>query len=243
MKILRPLILSISALVLISAGCSKHRPLPTERLDLVSRFFRSVRHGDFEAAAQQGRKIYDLDHNNGFMLHLITIHESNVFLRKAQKALNAGDLESALRIMDAGCRRYPENRTLNMYRTRVFQLRNAKKLLRDMARAQSSAAMSASLTAATTGMGTNMSPRLAAYFRSYEARIAKVAERERREEKKAEAILESHKKKDQAPPSEEPKAATATPSTSPQTPPPQITVPPEPEIVVPDARKAAEPLK
>lgn len=241
MKILRPLILSVSALVLISAGCSKHRPLPTERLDLVSRFFRSVRHGDFEAAAQQGRKIYDLDHNNGFMLHLITIHESNVFLRKAQKALNAGDLESALSIMDAGCRRYPENRTLNMYRTRVFQLRNAKKLLRDMARAQSSAAMSASLTAATTGMGTNMSPRLAAYFRSYEARIAKVAERERREEKKAEALLESHKKKDKTPTREAPKAAPP-PQTSSPTPPPQITVPPEPEVVVPDASKAAEPL-
>ena len=238
MKSVRSLFMPVLMLALISSGCSKHRPLETERLDLVSRFFRSVRNGEFEAAAQQGRKIYDLDRNNGFMLHLITIHESNVFLRNAQKALNAGDLEGAQRIMDAGCRRYPENRTLNMYRTRVFQLRNAKKLLRDMARAKSSAAMSASLTAATTGMGTNMSPRLAAYFRRYEANIAKVAERERREEKKAESILESHKKNDLPAPQTAPKTE---PVSSP-VPPPQIAVPPEPEVVVP-APKAAEQLK
>lgn len=242
MKNWRPLVLS--ALALTVAGCSEHRPLPSERLNLVSRFFRSVRNGDFEAAALQGRKIYELDRNNGFMLHLITIHESNVFLRNAQKELNAGNLEGALRTLDAGCRRYPENRTLNMYRTRVFQLRNAKKLIRDMTRAQNSAAMSASLTAATTGMGTNMSPRLAAYFRAYEARIAKVAERERREEKKAEKILESHKNNKVQNVKVQPATSESSAEPPSLSPPPQITVPPEPEVVVrPTTPAAAEPVK
>lgn len=225
MKMPYPGILLALALLAASAGCSKHQEPPMERLDLVSRFFRSVRNGDFEAAARQGRKLYAMDSNNAFLLHLVTIHESNVFLRNAQRALNGGNVEKALAILDEGCRRYPENRTLNMYRTRVFQLRNAKKLMRDMELAQSAAAMSASLTAAHTGLGANMSPQLAAYFKRYEARIAKVAEQERREEKKAETLLQPPKKpgKTAAPEA----GSAAAPVREDVAPPPPIEVPPD----------------
>ena len=177
------------ALVVIAAGCSEHPKPPVERMELVSRFFRSVRNGEFDAAAQQGRKLYTLDRNNTFLLHLVTIHESNVFLRRAQKALNSGDVEGSLRILAEGRKRYPDNRTLGIYYSKVTQLRNAKKLIKAMENARSSAAMSASLTAATTGLGANMTPRLAAYFKQYEKRIAEVAARERREAEKAESLL------------------------------------------------------
>lgn len=188
--------------LLLAAGCSKHREPPLERMELVSRFFRSVRNGEFETAARQGRKLYAMDRNNSFLLHLVTIHESNVYLRRAQKTLNDGDVGGALKILEEGRKHYPENRTLSMYHTRVSQLRNAKKLLAAMERSNSSAAMSASLTAAMTGLGTNMSPELAAYFKDYEKRIADMAKRERSEARKVESLL----------------------------PPPQIAPPPEPVI-------------
>jgi len=189
------------ALSIGATGCSEHREPPRERIDLVSRFFNSVRIGDFAAAARQGRKLYDMDRNNSFLLHLVTIHESNAFLRQAQKSLNDGDVAGALRTLEEGRRLYPENRTLSMYYSRLSQLRNAKKLLAAMEKANSSAAMSASLTAAATGLGANMSPELAAYFRRYEARIAEVAERERKEAEKAEALMPPPVKQ----PPEEPK--------------------------------------
>ena len=192
---------ALLAALFLASGCSEHRKPPMERLELVSRFFNSVRTGELEAAARQGRKLYDMDHNNSFLLHLVTIHESNVFLRRAQQSLNKGDVEGTLKILAEGRQRYPENRTLSMYEAKVSQLRNAKKLIAAMENAKSSAAMSASLTAATTGLGANTTRELAEYFKEYEKRIAEVAERERKEEK-TESLL----------------------------PPPEIVPPPEPSV-------------
>ena len=167
-------------------GCSKHKEPPLERLELVSRFFDSVRKRDFATAARQGQKLYAMDRNNEFLLHLITIHESNFFLRQAQKELNSGNVDGALRILAEGSRNYPDNRTLRMYRTRIIQLRNAKSLIGAMKSARGEAAMSAALTAAETGLGTNMSPKLAAYFKSYEAKIKKAAREAEKENRRLE---------------------------------------------------------
>ena len=172
-------------------GCSEHKEPPLERLELVSRFFDSVRKRDFETAARQGQKLYAMDRNNEFLLHLITIHESNFFLRQAQKELNSGNVDGALRVLAEGSRRYPDNRTLRMYRTRIIQLRNAKSLIGAMKSARGEAAMSAALTAAETGLGTNMSPKLAAYFKSYESEIKKTA----RDAEKNSLRLESEKER------------------------------------------------
>lgn len=168
-----------AAAVATLTGCSKHKEPPFERMELVSRFFDSVRKQDFETAARQGQKLYAMDRNNEFLLHLITIHESNVFLRQAQKELNSGNVDGALKVLSDGSRRYPDNRTLRMYHTRIIQLRNAKSLLAAMKTARGEAAMSAALTAAETGLGTNMSKKLNKYFKDYEARI----EAERKSEK------------------------------------------------------------
>ncbi len=188
------------------SGCSDHEEPPVERLDLVSRFFRSVEKGEYEAAAQQGRKIYELDRNNDFMLHLITVHECNIYLLNAQKLLNAGNVNGALRILEDGSRRYPDNRTLGMYHTKLLQLRNAKRLMTAMKNAKGEAAMSASLTAAETGLGTNMSPQLAAYFRSYEEKIKRQAIETEKENRRIEAEKERRRvemeKRDTLPPPE-----------------------------------------
>lgn len=165
-----------AAAAAVLAGCSEHKEPPFERLELVSRFFDSVRKHDFETAARQGQKLYAMDRNNEFLLHLITIHESNVFLRQAQKELNSGNVDGALKVLADGSRKYPDNRTLRMYHTRIIQLRNAKSLLSAMENARGEAAMSAALTAAETGLGTNMSPQLAEYFRRYEQKIKKAAQ-------------------------------------------------------------------
>ena len=177
-------------------GCAKKstRKAPAfERMELVSRFFDSVRHERFSDAANQGRKLYDMDRNNEFLLHLITIHESNVFLRKAQEELNSGNVEAALQVLDQGSRKYPENRTLRMYRTKVSQLRNAESLIAAMKNAKGEAAMSAALTAAETGLGTNMSPRLAAYFKNYEAKIKRAEAASEKTKKRLEAEREKRR--------------------------------------------------
>lgn len=182
---------AVSAVVsAVLAGCSEQKAPPLERLDLVSRFFESIRNERFADAAQQGRKLYEMDPNNEFLLHLITIHESNAFLRQAQITLNSGKVDETLRILDEGIARYPENRTLRMYRTKVSQLRNAKSLIAAMKRAKGEAAMSAALTAAETGLGTNMSPKLEAYFKSYETRIKLAAQESEKETRRLEAEKE-----------------------------------------------------
>ena len=174
-KLQKILISAGAAAVAALAGCSEHEAPPLERLELVSRFFDNVRKHDFETAAAQGRKLYAMDRKNDFLLHLITIHESNAYLRNAQKELNSGNVDNALRILEEGSRKYPENRTLRTYCTRVSQLRNAKALIAAMENARGEAAMSASLTAAETGLGANVSPKLSKYFKDYEKRIKKAA--------------------------------------------------------------------
>jgi len=196
--------LGVCAVFVAMCGCSEHREPPVERLELVARFFRSVRNGEFDVAAQQGRKLYMLDRNNSFLLHLVTIHESNVFLRRAQKALNSGDVDGSLKILDEGRKHYPDNSTLSICYSKVMQLRNAKKLIVAMEKAQSSAAMSASLTAATTGLGANMTPELARYFKQYESRIAAMAAKEQNEAKKVESLLPPPRNAAPVPPMPEP---------------------------------------
>jgi len=182
MRMIRKAVVSVGAAALaVLAGCSDHKAPPIEQLDLVSRFFDNVRRHDFETAALQGRKIYAMDRNNEFLLHLITIHESNTFLRNAQKELNSGNVDGALRILEEGSRKYPENHTLRMYCTKVSQLRNAKSLIAAMENARGEAAMSASLTAAETGLGANVSPKLGKYFKNYEERIKKAAKESEKE--------------------------------------------------------------
>ena len=167
--------------VLLAAGCGEHPAPPLERTDLVLRFFRSIRNGDFKSAALQGDKIHQLDNYNSAVTKLVAIQEGNSYIRRAQEALNRGDLNAARQALEEGCRHFPGNRNLMMLSGNVRQLRNAEKLLRNMKKAKSSSAMSAALTAASIGLSANLTPKLKAYFRFYEAQIARAEAKEREE--------------------------------------------------------------
>ena len=167
--------------LLAAAGCGRHPAPPLERTDLVLRFFRSIRQGDFASAVRQGDKILRLDNYNTAVAKLVAIQEGNSYIRRAQEALNRGDIEAARLALADGSRHYPGNRNLMMLGAKVRQLRNAEKLLRNMKKAKSSSAMSAALSAASIGLSANLTPKLKAYFTFYEAEIARAEAKEREE--------------------------------------------------------------
>ncbi len=171
----------LPAMLLFAAGCSKAESTdaPLERNELVIRFFDSIRNGNSEAAAIQGKKIYELDSDNDYVINLVTIQESNRFIRQAQKRLNSGDILGAIEELSAGRKLYPANTALRRMHARLRQLRNAPRLFEAMRRAGSPASMTAALTAAMTGLSDNLSPELTAYFREYEQRIAQLEQAEK----------------------------------------------------------------
>lgn len=178
------------------AGCSDdHQPPPLEQLELVSRFFDSVKNKRFDDAARQGRKLYEMDRNNEFLLHLITIHESNTYLANAQKELNSGDADAALRELNAGLAKYPENSTLNKYRNKIGELRNIKHRIAEMEHAKGEARMRKALSDAQKDvektLGKKTPPKLKKYFADYEKKIRKAA----LEEKRKRQLLEAEKER------------------------------------------------
>lgn len=171
----------VAALCLLGgvSGCGKsHTAPPTERNSLILRFFESMSRGDAAAASVQGGKLRAMDPANDYIVELVTIQQSNAFLQKAQGEINAGNINRALEILNAGVKTYPSNRELSRQRGRVRQLRHAKALLSEMEQAKNSAAMSAAMTAAATGLSSNMTPKLREYFKRYRRRIDETARQE-----------------------------------------------------------------
>ncbi len=185
MRISYSLFLVALAAAAVLSGCSKpHPPPPRERNELVMRFFKSIRNGDCEAAASQGEKIFRIDSNNIFVGRLVAIQQSNAFVQEAQRKLNSGDVEGAIKTIKRGTGTYPDNQRLRLIAVRLAQLRNAKKLLQAMEDAGNSTAMMASLTAAKTGLSDNISHRLKVYFANYASRIETMKKREKVEDRK-----------------------------------------------------------
>ena len=229
---------AFAALLLVSAGCSKEmrKEPPLERLELVSRFFESVRNRDFETAARQGDKLYAMENNN-FLKHLTTIHESNIFIERAQKALDYGDVEEAFRIIEIGHKKYPQNRRLRDAHILLSQLRNAKTLIDAMKNARGDTAMKAALTAAEFGLAktADQAPALKLYFKRYAEDIEKAKARSAQEERR----LDAEKAKLGTP--REPKLLPPTPGGK-KTPRPAVTKPSVPESLErPAPIKAPEP--
>ncbi len=169
-----------AVLLLTVSGCGRkeHQPPPLERTQLVFRFFNSMRKGDAVAASSQGRKIQELSGSDGID-KLVVVQESNVYVARAQSALNAGRLNDAIRVVDEGIRHYPLNRTLLQLRGRLRSLRNGPALLRAMREAKNSASMGAALTAAVSGFSGNTTPELNAYFAAYREELDRVSAKER----------------------------------------------------------------
>lgn len=142
-------------------------PPPVERNDLVVRFFRSLRQADGDAAAMQCEKLYAMEKRNYFLLRLIHVQQANNYIRAAQNHLDAGDLEEAVKVLEKGLKRYPENANLIRELGLLRKLRLAEKLFLTMRTAPNPTAMNAALVAARAGLDGVESRELAAFFDRY----------------------------------------------------------------------------
>ena len=142
-------------------------PPPVERNDLVVRFFRSLRQADGNTAAMQCEKLYAMEKRNYFLLRLISVQQAHNYIRSAQNHLDAGNLEEAIRMLESGLKRYPENGKLLRELALLRKLRMAEKLFLTMLSAPNPTAMNAALIAARTGLDGIESPELAAFFDRY----------------------------------------------------------------------------
>lgn len=172
----------LTALMVFPAGCGRNHPAPPmERSELILRFFKSMESGDAVSATEQGMKLHAMDSGNDYVLKLVAIQQSNSYLKQAQEALNNGDADGALQILEEGIRAYPMNGTLKLARREVRGLRNVPALLAHLrqARGGSSAAMLAALNAAETGLPAQLTPAIQEYLRVYreEATAKAAAER------------------------------------------------------------------
>lgn len=162
----------VAVLLLLCSGCGRDvPPPPVERNDLVVRFFRSLRNSDGTAAAVQGEKLYSFDKRNYFIMDLVSIQQANSSLLTAQRYLNAGKLESAIKIIRDDLNRFPNNRELRKQYDRLRKLRHAEKLFSAMRSAPNPAAMNSALIAARTGLSGIDSAKLERFFASYQKEI------------------------------------------------------------------------
>lgn len=200
--------LCVAAASLFLAGCGKEHPAPpTERNELVIRFFDSMKNHDAAAASEQGRKLQAMDSGNDYVAKLVTIQQSNLYVDRAQKALNAGDVTGAIAALEDGLKLYPLNHSLSQLRNRLRILKQALGLIQAMRSAESSAAKSAALSAASTTLAGNMTPELTAYFDAYRAGITAQAEQERNK-----AVSEPSVPAPKAPAVSEPAAPVKSPA-------------------------------
>lgn len=161
---------SLLALLFLLAvpGCRREVPAPPmERNDLTIRFFRSLRNNEGTAAAMQGQKLYSMEKRNYFLLKLIEIQQANQCVRNAQRHLNAGQLESAIKEVETGLRRFPENRELFKNLETLRKLRYAHKYILEMQRAPNPTAMNSALFAARHALSGINCPDLNRYFTRY----------------------------------------------------------------------------
>ena len=210
--------------VLCLCGCGEPvPPPPTEKAELVTRFFASISSKDVNSAMRQGVKLRSLDKHNENIIRLVEIQQCNAYIEMAQKKLNSGDVDGAISVLRKGVQLHPENVTLREMLPRVRQLRNAKKLIRGMKSATTSIAMRSALTAAKIGLSLNTTPALQKYFDRYEKRIeavevkekAEAEAKEKAEREKAEAEAKEKAEREKAEKSSAAKKAPKEPELSP----------------------------
>lgn len=157
-----------SALVVLFCACTPEAPPPpVERNDLVVRFFRSLRQADGDTAAMQCEKLYAMEKRNYFLLRLINVQQANNYVRAAQNHLDAGDLEAAVKVLEKGLKRHPDNANLLRELGLLRKLRLAEKLFLTMRTAPNPTAMNAALVAARAGLDGIESRELSDFFDRY----------------------------------------------------------------------------
>lgn len=182
--------------LLLTSGCGNEAPPPpTEKAELVVRFFSSIQKRDFQSAMRQGIKLRALDNHNENISKLVEIQQCNAYIGSVQKHLNAGRINQAAAILQKGVNTYPDNITLRNLLPKVRQLRNAKNLINGMERASDSISMRSALMAAKIGMAANTTARLNRYFANYEKRIAAAEKQERLQKLERQKKAEEEQKK------------------------------------------------
>ena len=157
-----------SALVFLFCACTPEvPPPPVERNDLVVRFFRSLRQADGDTAAMQCETLYAMEKRNYFLLRLINVQQANNYVRAAQNHLDAGDLEAAVKVLEKGLKRHPDNANLLRELGLLRKLRLAEKLFLTMRTAPNPTAMNAALVAARAGLDGIESRELNDFFDRY----------------------------------------------------------------------------
>lgn len=157
---------------LFFSGCTPNVPSPpTEQNDLVVRFFRSLRNNAGAEAALQGQKLYTMDKRNYFLLKLISVQQANSYISNAQRAINAGKLEDAIKELQNGIRRFPANAELHNQLDKLRKLRHAERLFIAMRSAPNPAAMNSALAAAQAGFQGIESEKLNKFFTDYRKNI------------------------------------------------------------------------
>ncbi len=101
-------------LLCVISGCGGDNvpdpPMAYSRL--VVELFESLEKEDYQLAAEQIGRLKALDPENSFLSKLQENQYCNVFVAAAQKKLDAGELEEALRIVSQGSELYPFNRNM-----------------------------------------------------------------------------------------------------------------------------------
>ena len=188
MKRIVILTIALCALLLSLAGCAKrkHRKPPLERADLTVRFFKSIREKNSELAVRQGKQLLALDPSADHIRHLISLQQSNDAIVSAQKMIDQGKINDALKLVRENSAKHSDNHTLTEAYSRLLQLRNAERLLRAMHRARNSSSMRGARIAARAGLSLNMTPKLENFLTAYEKRESALAAQEKAMTRKAE---------------------------------------------------------
>lgn len=181
MKTYTKLFFVLAAGSLLLSGCGKKpaKELRFEQLELTARFFENISAGKNDLAVRQGEKLYTLNPDADHILLLIGMQQSNDAINKAARLLEKNQVNEALHVIREASNKYENNRELATVSTRLYQLRNAQKLLRAIKRAKNSSAMRSARLAARAGLSRNMTPELEKFLNDCELKEAAAAAREK----------------------------------------------------------------
>ncbi len=123
-----------------AAGCGKKEvpdpPLTRNRLTVD--MFKSLEDNKHEQAIEKIIKMKALDTENIFLAELEESEVSNIYMGTVQQQLNAGDIEGAIKTVDAARKRHGLYRSLIQADTELKKLRSLQESVANMLQAESS---------------------------------------------------------------------------------------------------------
>lgn len=191
MKKILTYILPLSLILICGCERKEHTPPPVERVALTTDFFKSAGENRSADAVFYGKTILRRNPSFNHVQSLISIHESNEAMGKAQLYLDQGKVNEAYNVVFKALKLYPDNEVLKRTRRKIEQLKSAEAYFAEIKRARSAAAISEARETIQSGLSLNMTPELQTY-------LARQARRERlltrKEQQNTLAVLEEASK-------------------------------------------------